>query len=726
MELFELVLILLASVIASAVLDQFVSRASLPLIQIAVGVAVALAVPSAREISIESELFLVLFIAPLLFNEARESNRRALSAHKWPIMSLAIALVLVTVLIVGFTLNLLVPSIPLAAAFALAAALGPTDAAAVAALGSTVKLSGRQETLLSGESLINDASGVVSFQFAVAAAVTGAFSAVDAAESFALLFFGGIAAGLAIGLSARIAMTLLLRRGYVSTTVHVLYEVFSPFAIFIAAESMHVSGILAVVAAGLVMVHAAPRLSSSDDARRQLVSKSFWEVIVFLINGVLFVMLGMQLPLAVAPTIQNDISLAFLLGLVVLITFLILLIRFVWVCAMELVHRDALTGKRGWDDPRRALSDALVTTVAGPKGAVTLSIILTLPAAVASGDPFPQRDLLVFLASATILLTLLVADNVLPLVAPKNEGGEVDAEELRAARIKVLRATVRELEDHMREHSHPEYEPATRLAVARYRARLNRERYTAGASRERAMALQLGVLAAQRRRADELQRDAESIPLAVRASFFYVVRAVRSSLGYMRAGAKVGASFRSWRGKLLFAAHHLDLRPIADERSERVYYDAILFCIELERAAIAYLGDVVSSHCGEERSQVRVFERDGSLAQVSEASIAEMMLEEHEWYLRSLSERVSFGQESVREGACAFEPGVHDSMPADMLPSMRAQFRLAREYADEVDAAALSIELDFIRRLVHDKQIGEDVAKKMREDVYVLQFSLHE
>lgn len=125
MELFELVLILLASVIASAVLDQFVSRASLPLIQIAVGVAVALAVPSAREISIESELFLVLFIAPLLFNEARESNRRALSAHKWPIMSLAIALVLVTVLIVGFTLNLLVPSIPLAAAFALAAALGP-------------------------------------------------------------------------------------------------------------------------------------------------------------------------------------------------------------------------------------------------------------------------------------------------------------------------------------------------------------------------------------------------------------------------------------------------------------------------------------------------------------------------------------------------------------------------------------------------------------------------
>ena len=157
-----------------------------------------------------------------------------------------------------------------------------------------------------------------------------------------------------------------------------------------------------------------------------------------------------------------------------------------------------------------------------------------------------------------------------------------------------------------------------------------------------------------------------------------------------------------------------------------MYYDAILFCIELERAAIAYLGDIVSSHCGEERSQVRVFERDGSLAQVSEASIAEMMLEEHEWYLRSLSERVSFGQESVREGACAFEPGVHDSMPADMLPSMKAQFRLAREYADEVDAAALSIELDFIRRLVHDQQIGEDVAKKMREDVYVLQFSLHE
>ena len=264
MEVLELALIVLACVIGSAVLCQVVPRLSLPLVQIAVGAVVALAVPAVRDVSISSELFLVLFIAPLLFNEARETNPRDLWENKGSILSLAVGLVLLTVLVVGFVLNWFVPSIPLAVAFACAAALAPTDAAAVGALASSVSLKRRQSTLLSGESLINDASGVVAFQFASAAALTGAFSALDAAEEFGRLFLGGIAAGVVVGVVGLYSMRALRRGGYESTTINVLYEVFSPFFVYLFAEWLGTSGILAVVAAGLIMADRSQRLTSAS------------------------------------------------------------------------------------------------------------------------------------------------------------------------------------------------------------------------------------------------------------------------------------------------------------------------------------------------------------------------------------------------------------------------------------------------------------------------------
>ena len=206
MEMLEFVLLLLAAVLVSAVLDQMMPRVSLPLVQIAIGAIVILLVGTPVDVAIDPELFLVLFIAPLLFDESRHASKRGLWDNKGSIVSLAIGLVIVTVLVVGFVLNWIEPSIPLAAAFALGAALGPTDAVAVTALGKDIRLTGRQKSLLSGEALINDASGVVSFQFAIAAAVTGAFSLVDAAQSFAISFFGGIAIGLIAGFLALLAM----------------------------------------------------------------------------------------------------------------------------------------------------------------------------------------------------------------------------------------------------------------------------------------------------------------------------------------------------------------------------------------------------------------------------------------------------------------------------------------------------------------------------------------
>lgn len=199
MASFEIILLLLGCMLASSVFGQVLPRVSLPLAQIALGAVVGtLVTQDPTEVLGDPELFLVLFIAPLLFEESRHANKEALLRNWAPVASLAVGLVVVTTLVVGFTLHAVMPSIPLAAALALGAALGPTDAAAVAAMGADVTLTERQKSLLSGEALFNDASGVVCFEFAIAVAVGGSFSLAEAGATFFVDFFGGVIVGLVL------------------------------------------------------------------------------------------------------------------------------------------------------------------------------------------------------------------------------------------------------------------------------------------------------------------------------------------------------------------------------------------------------------------------------------------------------------------------------------------------------------------------------------------------
>ena len=207
-----------------------------------------------------------------------------------------------------------------------------------------------------------------------------------------------------------------------------------------------------------------------------MVSESFWEIIVFVINGVIFVLLGMQLPHAMAPASMGSYTLAQLIGIIMVMTLLVEGTRFVWVSVMELLHRDPATGVRGLDHVGTTIRDAFVTTVAGPKGAVTLSIIFTIPYFMPDGvTPFPSRSLIIFLTAGVILCTLLIANVFLPLVAPKPEAG-VGEDEMRRATIAVLSSVVAQLRTIIRENEGTDYEPAMRLTIARYRTRLARER----------------------------------------------------------------------------------------------------------------------------------------------------------------------------------------------------------------------------------------------------------
>ena len=708
METFELVLILLACVIVSAPVDQVLRRVALPLVQVGIGFAVALVLPEVAHVYVDPELFLALFIAPLLFNEARESVKADLLHNLVPILSMAIGLVLLTVLVVGFALNWLAPSIPLAAAFACAGALGPTDAAAVGALGSTITLSRRQKTLLSGEALINDASGVVSFQFALAAAITGAFSAADAVTSFAVLFFGGIAAGIVMGLAAVLSVVALRRRGFENTVVHVLYEVLTPFVVFLAAEALDVSGILAVVAAGLIMANGGRALYSAQEARQQVLSAGVWEVIVFLINGVLFVLLGMQLPQAMSPTLAGEFNLAQLLGIICAMTALVVAVRFAWVTFLELLHRDPDTGERGAAHAAKAVRDALVTTIAGPKGAVTLSIIFTIPLTVADGSPFPNRDLIIFLTAGTILLTLVVANVFLPILA--NQGDAANEEDaMNDALIAVLEGTLRRVRALLKADEDAEYVPALRLVAARYRNRLYRARLEKEGCGDVMRQLMDEVFERQQERANEIVSESRgSLSRSELAAYNAILRGIRQSVGYAGASANVGAHSGGLAGGLVLLGQRAFPKRVDPERAERVYYDSCLFAIDLERAAVDYLEGVIALNEGQ-RSET-----------------AQALVNEHKSALESLWGRINYGQDDLHDPDMLIAHTTGDEMPEGMRHTFGEQLQQARLHADEADALALGIELEEIQHLRTKGIITKQQAHELRESVYLMQMTLAE
>ena len=338
MEALVLALLMLAAVLLSSVIDQLVPKVSSPLIQIGLGLLIALFAPSQINITLDPDLFLVLFIAPLLFDEAKNVDKGALWKNRRPVLSLAIGLVVVTALIIGFAVEWLEPSIGLFAAFALGAALGPTDAVAVASLSKETDIAPRDKSILEGESLINDASGIVAFQFALAAATTGTFSLLNASLDFVVSFFGGIAIGLALGYLGNFLVRRVRSWGLENTTFHVLFEVFTPFIVYLVANQLGTSGIIAVVAAGLVNV-ISPRTIGPSISRMNIVSSSVWRVLSFALNGIVFVFLGTQLPKAMQGT-WDDVSIdnGVLIGYILLLTLIYVAVRFVWLLAMERYH----------------------------------------------------------------------------------------------------------------------------------------------------------------------------------------------------------------------------------------------------------------------------------------------------------------------------------------------------------------------------------------------------
>ena len=345
MEVFQLILCIIGVVVFSSFVSRFIPKVSTPLVQIAMG-AIITQVPGFPNASLNPELFMVLFIAPLLYLEAHEIDKSELLKSLKLSLSLAIGLAIATMVAVGVVVHAVWPSVTLAAALALGAALGPTDAVAVSSLGKEASLSLRQLGVLKGESLFNDASGIVGFQFAIAAAITGEFAIYRAAGEFALSFIGGAVYGLVIALLANWLFETVRSLGWETTTTRILMELFLPFMLYLTAEELHVSGILAVVASGLFVRF--DRIGIEPNvARTNIVSSSVWGVLSFSLNGAVFILLGMQLPKAMSASWDDPgVSNVRLSIVILLVSLVVVTMRFLWVAGMLRLARDVNTGKR--------------------------------------------------------------------------------------------------------------------------------------------------------------------------------------------------------------------------------------------------------------------------------------------------------------------------------------------------------------------------------------------
>jgi CPA1 family monovalent cation:H+ antiporter len=394
--------------------------------------------PAVPPAELPPDLVLVLFLPPLLYQAAFFSSPRDLRADARAITLLAVGLVLATMSAVAAVAHTLIGGLPWAAAFTLGAIVAPTDPLAATAIARRLGVPRRLVTVLEGESLVNDASALVAYRLAVAAVVAGSFSLWGAGLQFVGRGIGGVAIGLAVGWLIAEA-----RRRIEDPVVEIVLSVVTGYAAYLPAELMGASGVLAAVTAGLYVGWRAPELASPST---RLLGFSFWEVLVYLLNAVLFVLVGLQLhPIL---TGVSGSSAAVLLGQAALVSAVVIAVRIVWGFSVPYLVR-ALDRRPAQRARRVGARERLVASWSGMRGAVSLAAALALPLETSTGQPFPQRNLIIFVTFGVIFATLVLQGLSLPWLIRRLglHRDDSEAQEELRGRLRATDAALTRLEE---------------------------------------------------------------------------------------------------------------------------------------------------------------------------------------------------------------------------------------------------------------------------------------
>ncbi len=384
----EIIVLLFTAVGVLAVLAHKITL-PYPIVLVLGGLALSF-VPRLPAVNLNPDVVFYFILPALIYPAALFTSWRDFERNLRPILTLAIGLVLATTLAVAWIAHSIVPALPWAAAFALGAIVSPPDAVAAAAIIRRLGVPHRIQVILEGESLVNDATALVALQFAIAALVTGTFSPAYAAGRFVWAAAGGIGIGLLVGVAMRWVQSHLN-----DPPIQITF-------------SMHASGVLATVAAGIFLGWHSPLMMS---ARTRLQAYAFWEMIVFLLNGFVFIVIGLQLPRILHAWNRESLTGVFMSAIVICAT--VILVRFAWVIPATYLSR-LFKSERQVRDPTPSWQHVAIVGWAGMRGVVSLAAAFALPLALPTGRPFPGRDLILFVAFSVILVTLVLQGLTLP------------------------------------------------------------------------------------------------------------------------------------------------------------------------------------------------------------------------------------------------------------------------------------------------------------------------
>ena len=410
MENYSIVLFILFIVIGLSALADKV-KIPYPILLIIAGIGVGF-IPSLPDIELNPEIVFLIFLPPLLYDAAFNISYKEFRTNINTIGTLSVSLVFITALGIAVAAHYMIPQMTWPLSFVLGAILSATDAVAAMSITKDLGLSHKTNTILEGESLVNDASALVAYRFAVAAVTGTAFVFWRASLQFVILMGGGFLVGLVMGK----ILAVILRYVQQNNLVTISFMLLMPFVTYLVAEDLHVSGVIAVVILGLSIARLSNKVFSNHLKQQ---SRSIWEMIIFLLNGLIFILIGLQFPHVIKGIEPSQIWSYIGYGFIITIVALILRMVRVFLQKNEL-QRNFLKGRgRITEGALLDVKNSLIISWSGMRGIVSLAIAIGLPATLGNGSPFPQRNAIIFISVAVVLFTLIGQGLSLPWLVKK-------------------------------------------------------------------------------------------------------------------------------------------------------------------------------------------------------------------------------------------------------------------------------------------------------------------
>ncbi|MGG9962923.1 Na+/H+ antiporter [Ferruginibacter sp. SUN106] len=406
MENIAIIILLLFGIVFLGLLSNKY-KFPLPIALVLGGVCISI-IPGLPVIALSPEVVFIIFLPPLLYASAWNTSWHEFKANLRPISLAAIGLVIFTTALVAMAAHWLIADLSWPAAFLIGAIVSPPDAVAATSVTKGLGLNPRMITILEGESLVNDASGLVAYKYALTAITAGNFILWKAGLNFLMVAAAGIAIGLAIGY----IMYIIHKKFVCDSVIEVTLTFLAPFASYLLAEQFHFSGVLAVVTTGLYLSFRSSEIFSNQS---RIMAYSVWEVVIFILNGLVFVLIGLQLRSVMQGIGDYPVSALVLYGLV--ISFVVIIVRFIWVIPAALLPRflsKRIREKEAFD-PR----NMVVFGWAGMRGVVSMAAALAIPLTLPDGSAFPHRNLIIYLSFCVILSTLVLLGLTLPWIIRK-------------------------------------------------------------------------------------------------------------------------------------------------------------------------------------------------------------------------------------------------------------------------------------------------------------------